>query len=94
MKNLAKVLAVVIVLAMALSLVPALEAPASAAVTPILVLKSTTAVNPILDHVLSLDDFGTGGDHTVTFKWKAVGIKDNDASDPGAGHAFINVTGT
>ena len=94
MKTLAKVLAVVIVMAMALSLVPALEAPASAAGSPILVLSSSTAVNPILDHVLSSADFASGGDHTVTFEWRAVGIKSNDAADPNAAHAFVNITGT
>lgn len=94
MKTLAKVLAVVIVMAMALSLVPALEAPASAAGSPILVLSSSTAVNPILDHVLSSADFASGGDHTVTFEWRAVGIKSNDAADPNAAHAFVGVTGT
>lgn len=94
MKTLTKVLAVLIVLVMALSLVPVLEAPASAANTPILVLSSSTAVNPILDHVLSINDFGSGGTHTVTFEWRAVGIKSNDASDPNAAHAFVNITGT
>jgi len=68
--------------------------PASAAVNPILVLGSTTAVNPILDHILSADLFASGGPFTVTFDWKAVGIKDNDASNPGAGEAFVGVTGT
>ena len=94
MKKLSKVLAVLIVLVMALSLVPVLEAPASAASTPILVLSSTTAVNPILDHVLSATDFGSGGDHTVTFEWRAVNIKDNDPNDPNSGHAFVGITGS
>ena len=94
MKIFAKALAVVLVLVMALSLVPALEAPASAAATPILVLSSTTAVNPILDHTLTPDLFATGGPFTVTFDWKADGIKDNDATDVGAAHGFVGVTGT
>jgi hypothetical protein len=92
MKTIYKLLATLIALTLVLSLVPAMEAPASAASTPVLVLSSTTAVNPILDHVLDFDTYSTGGPFTVSWEWKTE-IKSNDPADPTSFKAGVSVTG-
>ena len=94
MKIASKMLLIVIIAAMFLSLLPALHTNTQAAATPILVLKSTTAVCPILDHLLDYDTFRSGGPFTLTFEWKAVGIKDNDPDDLGQACATVSVVGT
>lgn len=92
MKKISRILVFVLVLSLALCLVPALGTPAKAASTPILVLSSTTAVNPILDHVLSFETFSTGGPFTIEWEWKS-DIKSNDPSDPDSFKAGVSVTG-
>lgn len=89
-----KIFGFLIVAVMLIGLLPAIQPSASAASTPVLVLCSTTAVNPVLDHILPYDDFGTGGPHTVSFEWKAVDIISNDPNDPGAACAGVAVVGT
>ena len=93
MKMIPKILALVLVCAMAFGLVPALTSPVQAASTPILVLTGTTAVNPILDHVLDFETFGSGGPFTIEWEWKC-DLKANDPSDPNAFRAGVSVTGT
>lgn len=93
MKLIPKILAGILVFAMAFCLLPVLEAPAKAASTPILVLSSTTAVNPILDHVLDFETFGSGGPFTIEWEWKCE-LKSNDPSDAQAFRAGVSVTGT
>lgn len=83
-----------LILSILIGLLPAMQSGIDASASPALVLSSTTAVNPILDHVLDYDTFGSGGPFTVSFEWKAFAIKDNDPSDRDAGHAFVRVIGT
>lgn len=93
MKLLSKILVVLIAVVMVVSLIPAMQAPAQAAATPVLVLSATTAVNPILSHHLDYEKYSTGGPFTISFEWKG-NLKPNDASDVAGCHGLVNVTGT
>jgi len=87
MKIFARVLTVLLLAVMVLSLLPNMEAPVEAAGNPILVINSTTAVNPILDHLLSANTFSSGGPFTVEFEWMC----DLAPNDPTKGEYFASV---
>jgi hypothetical protein len=61
MKIASKMLLFVMIAAMFLGLLTGLKSNTDAAETPVLVLSSTTAANPILDHLLDYETFGSGG---------------------------------
>lgn len=87
MKKLTKILTVLLLTAMVLALLPAMQTPAAAAGTPVLVIDSTTAVNPILDHVLDFNSYKSGGPFTVTFDWMC----DLKLNDPTKSEHFASV---
>ena len=92
MKLISKVLTVLLLAVMVLSLLPNLNAPVSAASTAVLVLDSSNATAPILDHLLDIDTYGKGGPFTVTYEWKC-NIKAISAAKPDA-YASVQSIGT
>lgn len=87
MKAFSRILTVLLLAVMVFSLLPNMEAPAQAAGNPILVINPTTAVNPILDHVLDFNTYSSGGPFTVSFDWKC----DLKSNDPTKSEYFASV---
>lgn len=75
MKHLSKLMAVVLVLAMVLAFIPALEAPASAASNEFYIsFTNESHENPILDFYLDFETFKQGGPFHLTMETKVENI--------------------
>lgn len=94
MKIAQRMLVVLIAVFILGGLLPCLETDTDAAATPVLVLRSTTAVNPVLEHILDFDTYKSGGPFNVTFEWKAVNIRDNDPTAANASCGIVSVVGS
>lgn len=87
-----KRLLIMLMLAVCLcGLLPPLAAPGAAAVSPVMVLTSSNAINPLLTLTLDPGIFRTGGPFTVQYEWKSELQPLNGSSES---HAFSSVTGT
>lgn len=91
MKKTIRFLSLALVFIMGLTLIPSLALMASAeSEIPVLTLKATSAINPILDFSADKETFGTGGPFTVSLEWSS-NVKPM-ATDQDC-HCFVGVTG-
>ena len=86
-----KIMSIVLLFICLLGLLPVMTLPANAASSPVLVLTSTSAINPLMTFTLDPGTFRYGGPFTVTYEWKSELQPLSGAQDA---HGFSGVTGT
>ena len=93
-KVFAKILCVALVMVLGLG-VMSLLAPSAAAAssTPVVALRASDAINPILDIYLYREKYGTGGPFTVEFEWKCTLQRGLDATKQNTPSCFVGVEG-
>ena len=82
MKQIRRTFLLFLVLLFLCAFLPMMTPATSAVATPTLVLKSSTATNPILDHPLDFETYHSGGPFTVTFEWRACQLQPLGNDDP------------
>ena len=92
-KVIAKLLCVALVMVIGFGMVSLLAPSAAAASTPVVILRATDAINPILDIYLYKEQYGTGGPFTVEFEWKCTLQRGLDATKQNTPSCFVGVEG-
>ena len=92
-KVIAKILCVALVMVIGFGMVSLLAPSAAAASTPVVILRATDAINPILDIYLYKEKYGTGGPFTVEFEWKCTLQRGLDATKQNTPSCFVCVEG-
>ena len=92
-KVIAKILCVALVMVIGFGMVSLLAPSAAAASTPVVILRATDAINPILDIYLYKEKYGTGGPFTVEFEWKCTLQRGLDATKQNTPSCFVGVEG-
>lgn len=92
-KVIAKVLCFALVMVIGFGMVSLLAPSAAAASTPVVILRATDAINPILDIYVYRDRYGTGGPFTVEFEWKCTLQRGLDATKQNTPSCFVGTEG-
>ena len=92
-KVIAKLLCVALVMVIGFGMVSLLAPSAAAASTPVVILRATDAINPILDIYVYREQYGTGGPFTVEFEWKCTLQRGLDATKQNTPSCFVGVEG-
>ena len=92
-KVIAKLLCFALVMVIGFGMVSLLAPSAAAASTPVVILRATDAINPILDIYLYQEKYGTGGPFTVEFEWKCTLQRGLDATKQNTPSCFVGVEG-
>ena len=92
-KVIAKILCVALVMVIGFGMVSLLAPSAAAASTPVVILRATDAINPILDIYLYRERYGTGGPFTVEFEWKCTLQRGLDATKQNTPSCFVGTEG-
>ena len=93
-KVLAKILCVALVMVLGFGMMSLLTSSAAAASsTPVVALRASDAINPILDIYLYRERYGTGGPFTVEFEWKCTLQRGLDATKQNTPSCFVGVEG-
>ena len=91
-KILARLLCVALVVVMGLAMLPAAEVSA-AEDKPVLILRATDAINPLIDMYLFREDYGTGGPFKIEFEWKCTMSRGLDPTKQNTPNIFVGITG-
>lgn len=92
-KVFAKILCIALVMVIGLGMVSLLAPSAAAASTPVVILRATDAINPILDIYVYREQYGTGGPFTVEFEWKCTLQRGLDATKQNTPSCFVGTEG-
>lgn len=92
-KVFAKILCIALVMVIGFGMVSLLAPSAAAASTPVVILRATDAINPILDIYLYKEKYGTGGPFKVEFEWKCTLQRGLDATKQNTPSCFVGVEG-
>ena len=92
-KVIAKILCFALVMVIGLGMVSMLAPSAAAASTPVVSLRASDAINPILDIYLYADKYGTGGPFKVEFEWKCTLQRGLDATKQNTPSCFVGTEG-
>ena len=92
-KVIVKILCFALVMVMGLGVVSLLAPSAAAASTPVVSLRASDAINPIIDIYVYNEDYGTGGPFKVEVEWKCTLQRGLDATKQNTPSCFVGIEG-